>query len=183
MKLASITPLLTAGVFVACGGEGHQPHSIPDAAFDWSSSDVSVATITSSGLVTAVKNGSVTITATSDDVDGTAVVDVGQVAVQLAFTVEPTMPEAGASITPAVQVAILDALGSTVADATDAVTVAIGANPSTGTLSGTTMLAAVRGIATFADLQIDQTGDGYTLVATSGSFPPTTSATFEVVSP
>ncbi|HKE91887.1 MAG TPA: hypothetical protein VKB45_16250, partial [Gemmatimonadales bacterium] len=64
--------------------------------------------------------------------------------------------------------------------ATDRVTIAIGANPTGGTLRGTTTVKAVYGIASFKDLSIDQTGDRYTLVASSGALPSVTSEVFGV---
>ena len=52
-------------------------NTIPDKRFAWSSSDESVVTINSSGLVTAAgANGSITITATTDGIAGVATVDV-----------------------------------------------------------------------------------------------------------
>ncbi len=107
-----------------------------------------------------------------------------QLATQLAFTVEPTTTTvASSSIMPAVQVAIQGALGNLGAGATDAVTVAIGTNPGRGTLSGTTTVNAVAGVASFTDLTIDQVGTGYTLVATSGSLSSATSAAFGIFPP
>ena len=50
---------------------------------------------------------------------------------------------------------------------------AIGANPGGGGLFGTLTRNAVNGIATFNNLSIDRAGNGYTLVATSGSFTAT----------
>ncbi len=44
--------------------------------FTWTSSNAEVATVSSAGLVTAVANGSVTITAATDGVNGTATVTV-----------------------------------------------------------------------------------------------------------
>ena len=111
--------------------------------------------------------------------NGTTSVDVNQVATQLAFTVEPTPTIVASSIVPAVQVAILE-VGRLVAGATDAVTVAIGTNPGGGTLSGTTKVNAVAGVASFTDLTIDQMGAGYTLVVTSGSLSSATSAAFGI---
>src|SRR5204863_136868 len=64
-------------------------------------------------------------------------------AAQLAFTVQPTNTTAGATITPAVQVTARDAQGNTATVFTGTVTVATGANPSGGTLTGTTSVAAV----------------------------------------
>ena len=40
---------------------------------------------------------------------------------------------------------------------------AIGTNPGGGTLSGTTTVAAVAGVATFSNLSINKAGTGYTL--------------------
>ena len=45
---------------------------------------------------------------------------------------------------------------------------AIGTNPGGGTLSGTNPVAAVSGVATFANLSIDKAGNGYTLTASAG---------------
>jgi len=97
----------------------------------------------------------------------------------LAFSVQPSDTRAGVNITPAVKVAIQDALGNVVSTNAN-VTVALGNNPGSGTLSGTTTVAAVNGVATFADLSINRRGNGYTLVASSGSAPSVTSAGFNV---
>jgi hypothetical protein len=66
-----------ATVQLAASAEDAKGNAISDKTFTWSSSDESIATVSSSGLVTAVANGSVTITATADGVDGTAAVEVG----------------------------------------------------------------------------------------------------------
>src|SRR5207302_1413052 len=87
-------------------------------------------------------------------------------ATQLVFSVQPSTTAAGAAITPAVQVTAQDAQGNTATGFTGNVTVAIGTNPSTGTLAGTKVVAAVAGVATFANLAIDKVGTGYTLTAT-----------------
>jgi len=52
---------------------------ISEKTFVWSSGDESVATVSQSGLVTAVANGTTTITATTDGVTGSASITVGQV--------------------------------------------------------------------------------------------------------
>ena len=155
-------------------------NTISGKTFTWSSSDASIATVSSSGLVTAVANGSVTITATTDGVNGTAAVDVNQVAAQLTFTVQPTDVVAGEAITPAIEVVIHDANGNVVDNAT--VTVAIGTNPSGGTLSGTATVNAVGGVASFGDLSIDKAGSGYMLSASVGVLASATSAAFGVAS-
>src|SRR5207302_1975381 len=99
-------------------------------------------------------------------------------ATQLVFTVEPSTTVAGAVITPAVQVTAQDAQGNTATGFTGNVTVAIGTNPSTGTLAGTKIVAAVAGVATFAELSIDKAGTGYTLTATGAG--SATSAAFNI---
>jgi hypothetical protein len=102
------------------------------------------------------------------------------VAAKLAFTRQPSNVAAGAAISPAVEVTIEDGSGNVVSSATDAVTIAIGNNPGGGTLSGTVTVAAVAGVATFSDLSINKSGNGYTLAATSGSLTGATSAGFNV---
>jgi hypothetical protein len=94
-------------------------------------------------------------------------------AAQLAFTVQPGNTVAGASIDPGPRVAVQDAFGNTVTTSTAMVAIAIVNNPSTGTVSGTTTVAAVAGLANFAGLSINKVGTGYTLGATSGSLMPT----------
>src|SRR5207249_239489 len=86
-------------------------------------------------------------------------------ATQLAFTVQPTNGAAGAALTPAVQVTARDAQGNVATDFTGTVTVALGVNPGSATLSGTISVAAVSGVATFSSLSIDKVGTGYTLTA------------------
>ena len=52
-------------------------HVVVDAEFTWESSAISVATVDGSGLVTAVAEGTATITATAGDARGTAEITVG----------------------------------------------------------------------------------------------------------
>jgi hypothetical protein len=99
---------------------------------------------------------------------------------QLAFTGQPSSEIAGVAITPSVQVTVRDAAGSTVPDATTSVTVAIGTNPGGGTLSGTTVVGAVNGVATFGTLSIDKVGTGYTLVASATGLTAATSVPFNI---
>src|SRR5439155_1001209 len=60
------------------------------------------------------------------------------------------------------------------------VIVALGTNPSEGTLSGTTTVTASGGLATFATLSVDRPGAGYTLAATASGLVAATSAAFHV---
>src|SRR5437867_9912807 len=73
-------------------------------------------------------------------------------ATQLAFIVQPSNTVAGAAINPAVQVTALDPAGNPVPSFTGSVTVALGSNPGGSTLSGTTTVAAVNGVASFSPL-------------------------------
>src|SRR5207249_876523 len=124
-----------------------------------------------------------TLSATAGSLSGTtsaAFAVTPGAAAQLAFTTQPSSTTAGAAITPAVQVTARDALGNTVPGFSGAVTVAIGANPVGGTLSGTTTVAAVGGVATFSNLGVDQSGSGYTLTATAAGLTGATSAAFAI---
>jgi VCBS repeat-containing protein len=100
---------------------------------------------------------------------------------KLAFSQVPVNTSAGSPITPAVKVAIQDAGGNTVTSATDAITIGIGSNPAAGTLSGTTTVSAVNGVATFTGLSIDKSGNGYTLTATGSGLTAVTSPSFDIV--
>src|SRR5206468_3184871 len=89
-------------------------------------------------------------------------------ATHLAFGVQPSNTQVGATITPAVTVTALDASGNTVPSFTGAISLALG-NAGGATLSGNGPVNAVNGVATFANLTIDKVGTGYTL--TAPSFP------------
>jgi hypothetical protein len=102
---------------------------------------------------------------------------------RLAFTVQPSTTPPLMTITPAVQVTVLDELGNPVTTYNGAVTIAIGHNGgllAPGTLSGTKTVNAVNGVATFSDLSIDQAGNGYTLVVTAAGVAPAESAPFNI---
>jgi len=74
----------------------------------------------------------------------------------------------GRATPPAVIVAVVDQFGNVLTvDNNDTVTLAIGNNPSGGTLSGTLTVTVGNGIATFSDLSIDLMGQGYTLHAST----------------
>src|SRR5439155_1717862 len=101
-------------------------------------------------------------------------------ATRLLFTIQPTSTVAGLPITPAVQVTAQDARGNPAAGFTGNVTVALGTNPAGGTLSGSTTVAAVAGIATFPALRVNKSGSGYALTATASGLSGATSATFGI---
>ena len=79
----------------------------------------------------------------------------------------PANTEINVIITPAVVIQVLDQFGNLMTGSTTTITIAIGTNPSAGTLSGTKVVAAVAGEATFNTLSINNQGGGYTLRATA----------------
>src|SRR5438094_2305233 len=93
---------------------------------------------------------------------------------QLAFTAQPISSTAnntiGSSPAGGINVASQNANGNQTSS-TASITVAIGSNPSGGTLSGTTTVAAASGVATFSQLSINAGATGYTLS------PPTAAST------
>ncbi|HMA41957.1 MAG TPA: hypothetical protein VKP10_17965, partial [Gemmatimonadales bacterium] len=108
---------------------------------------------------------------------------VGGAAVKLGFIVQPSATPAGAIIQPAVQVAVQDAGGATVKGVSGSITVAIGANPSGGVLSGTLTVPINAGVASFPNLSIDKAGNNYTLTAASTGLTGATSVPFNVTTP
>ena len=103
--------------------------------------------------------------------------------VRLGFLVQPAGATAGAAIAPAVRVGVLDAVGNVVPTATHSITLALATTPAGGRLSGTTIVAAVRGIATFANARVDRAGAGYTLRATAAGLGSGTSAAVAAAAP
>jgi alpha-tubulin suppressor-like RCC1 family protein len=99
--------------------------------------------------------------------------------VKLAFTIQPTGAFTGVAMSP-VAVTVQDDFGNTVSGASMNITVAIGTNPGSGTLSGTTTVAAVRGVAIFSNLMLDTSGAGYTLTASANGFTGATTSPFDV---
>src|SRR2546422_873715 len=123
-----------------------------------------------------------TATATGLNTATSSVFDItAGVATQLVFGTQPSTTVANRLITPAVKVRALDALGNLVPSFTGSVTVALGANPGGATLSGTTPVAAVGGVATFVDLSVNKTGTGYTLTASVSGFTSATSTAFDII--
>jgi hypothetical protein len=72
-----------------------------------------------------------------------------------------------------------DAANATVTSYNGTATIAIGANPGTSTLLGTTTVGAISGVAAFSGLSLTKVGTGYTLVAT-GASATTATTTFNI---
>lgn len=150
-------------------------------AVAWSSSNNGAATVSVTGLVTAVGAGSAIITATSEGKSGsTTLVITARPASRLGFVVQPANATAGLAISPPIQVAFQDEAGGTATTATGTITLSFSSNPTGATLSGTLTVQAVQGIATFPDIRVNRTGQPYSLQAVAAGFPVATSTTFSV---
>jgi hypothetical protein len=171
---ASGNPVSGAAIVLSATGTGN---TITQPAGPTGANGVATGTLwsTVAGLktVSATANG-VAITQTA------AVTVTPAPAATLAFTVQPSNTTAGGTVTPAVQVEIRDQFGNRATGATNDVTVAIGTNPGGGTLSGTTTVAAVAGVATFSNLSVNNAGTGYTLTAAATGLAGATSSAFNV---
>jgi hypothetical protein len=124
--------------------------------------------------------GSYTLSATSPGL--TSATSAGftvSTPVKLAFLVQPSNAVTGAAISPAVQVAVQDANGNTVAADTSPVAIALVGGTELG---GTPSATPYNGIATFSNLMVSGPGS-YTLSATSSGLTAAISTSFIVTSP
>ena len=101
---------------------------------------------------------------------------------RLAFTTQPVNWKIATAMSPSVVVKARDSFGNVMASYTGTVTIALYANPSGGTLSGTLSVAAVAGVASFSNLKLDKVGGGYSLRATASGVSAATSSVFKIVS-
>lgn len=106
---------------------------------------------------------------------------VGQAgaAAKLAFTQQPVDSIQQKNV-PSIIVAVEDAAGNIVADATNKITLALSNNPNSGMLLGPVTLSAQAGVATFSSVYIDKIGKGYTLSATSPNLTAAVSQPFNI---
>jgi uncharacterized protein YjdB len=157
-----------------------QGNVLTGRALLWTTADGARASVSTTGLVTGVApGGPVSVLATSEGVSGGSEVTVTpSPPTRLAFLTQPGTVAVGDAITPGVQVEIQNAQGQRVA--TSSAPVALTLNPASGSLSGTTTVAAVNGVATFNDLRIGRPGAGYTLRATTTGLTGASSGTFSV---
>ncbi|HLG07000.1 MAG TPA: Ig-like domain-containing protein, partial [Gemmatimonadales bacterium] len=152
-------------------------------SFLWESSDHSIATVTTTGLVIAIREGGpVTISATSEGKSGAGTASVStRPPTRLAFASQPPSAVAGQTMTPPVQVALQDDLLTTVLGANNPVTISLAANPGGATLIGTTTRSAVNGMVAFNNLVLDRVGSGYTFQVSSQGLIPAISNAFALV--
>ncbi len=159
---------------VATASEGTAP------PVTWSSTQVGVAGVDPSGLVVAIGNGTARIIAAAGQARDTVSITVQQVPVAISFAETPPNGAAGIPLVALVVVRIFDANGFLAKNARDLVSVELEANPSGGSLSGTTSVSAVAGEATFDELAVDLPGADYTMRAFT-SFGEAESEPFTVV--
>jgi len=101
------TTTLSAAARNSTGG------AITGKTFTWNSSNAAVASVSATGTVTAVSNGSATITATVDNVSGTASILVQQDPAGLAVEAgDAQTADAGTAVATAPSVKVSDALGN-----------------------------------------------------------------------
>jgi hypothetical protein len=105
-------------------------------------------------------------------------------ATALLFTTQPGNGPAGAVITPAVVIAAQDSIGNRTPTLEDTVKVALAGTWPAGTLSGTTAVMPVNGVAIFSDLSVALGRTGYyQLVASSQALKTAVSAQFTIAPP
>lgn len=104
----------------------------------------------------------------------------GTAAVALQFVQQPTNSVTNQAITPAVTVRMVNSSGNPVDTSGVPITIAIGSDPGSSTLSGTvTEDTAANGVATFSNLALNNPQNNYTLTASSPGDTGATSATFD----
>ena len=148
----------TATTYDATGGV------LTGRAVVWSSDNPAVATVSATGLVSAVGPGATDVVAMSEGMRGSSAIQVRSLPTQLGFAVPPAGAVSGLALTTQPVVLVRDAAGNLVNTSTANVTAAITAGA--GTLVGTTTVAPVNGIAVFTDLRIDGAG-AHTLTFTA----------------
>jgi hypothetical protein len=100
---------------------------------------------------------------------------------QLVFTQQPPLSTpAGALMLPAIQVTARNSLNQTVTSFSGPITLSLAANPGGGTLGGTLTVAASGGTATFSDMHINKSANGYKLLASALTFTATSNS-FNIV--
>lgn len=184
ITLAPSTPAtLVAGTTLALTATVRAPdgHVVTFAAVSYSSSDPAVATV-SFGVVTAGKAGTAVITATSGTVSATVSVTViAGAASQLALRTQPAGTVTGSPLTTQPVVEIRDKGGNLVTSTQGAITVST--TTGGGTLTGTTTVPIVNGVATFTDLAITGIAGARALMFTSPGLASVTSSGFTLEAP
>ena len=146
-------------------------HAVAGAEFSWESSDVAVATVDASGLVTAAGNGTATITASAGSASGSAVVTVTQSVASV--EVSPSAQAIGLGSTLQLTAEAFDENGETMAgvefswESSDAAVATVDAGGLvTGVAAGTaTITASVGSVQGTAEITVGPDLDRAALVA------------------
>ena len=117
-------------------------------------------------MITAPGNGYMLVAASGTLTVATSA-PFDQTTTQLSFVGEPSSGNVNTAISPPVQVEAVDEAGNLLSGAL--ITISLGTNPRRHAERHAHQTTNAQGIATFSDLQIDQPGIGYTLVATSAA--------------
>ena len=163
----------TVNFSVASGGGSVANSSVVSDANGLAQTTWKLGTATGTQSVTAssgsLTNSPLTFTATAQAATATKLVN----------TSAPANGVAGTPLGPVVFTA-QDNNGNTATSFTGAVSVSFGSTVTGATLSGTTTVNAVAGVATFSTLAINKSGAGYTLVGAASGLPNDTTSTFNI---
>ncbi len=155
--------------------------TLSSANVTWTSSDPAIASVLN-GVITGLKVGTVTITASIGSVQATSTVTVVPgLAAALAMRTQPVGAVIGSVLATQPVVEIRDAAGNVVTTSTASVTATIAAGG--GTLTGTATVSAVAGVATFSGLGVTGVAGDRTLSFTSTGLTAAGSATFTMTAP
>jgi photosystem II stability/assembly factor-like uncharacterized protein len=159
---ATLTSLGDTLVLSAKGRDAHG--NVVEVAIEWHALDADRATVSASGVVTAVAPGAARIVADAGERADTVVVTVAQRVAALAFARQPETTASGHPLAPAPEAVLHDARGNPVLGATPGVTVSLEAAPGGAELVGRLVVEAVDGVARFDSIAVTGYGEGHTLV-------------------
>lgn len=100
----------------------------------------------------------------------------------LGFFVGPNSADIGQVITPPVEVVARDSAGAIDSSFTGSITISLASNSTGASLSGTTVVRPINGIASFTNLALDKAGT-YTLQASTSGATSIVSGTFTINTP
>jgi hypothetical protein len=175
ISLATGTYAGTQDVTISDGTQGSTIYYTTDGTVPTSSSNMYTAPI--SIAVSSTIKAIAVLTGTSSGVaSSTLTITSALPPAKLAFVQQPSNALIGATISPAVTVAVQDSNGNTLTSATNPVTLAL---TSGSGLTGTLTATPKNGIATFSNLSVSAAGS-YTLSATGTSLASATSTGFSI---
>ena len=152
----------------------------------WASSDASIASVSTAGMVSALKAGTATIVGTVENVSGSANITIATAspppATKLAIIQQPSSTvQSGVAFAQQPIIQLQDANGSAVSQSGVSITAVVASGG--GTLSGTTTVVTnVGGTATFANLGVAGSG-AQTLQFNAAGLASATSSTVTIAAP